>query len=522
MINEPRTRSECLIVIFGASGDLTKRKLVPSLFDLDCEGRLPERCAVVGVSRSAMDDERFRANLRPWCERRTSFTEEAWTRFAGRLHYQPCDATRADDLNDRLEPRLRELAEAHGTGENRLFYLSVAPELYEPIINNIDQAGLVTEGKRWCSLNPDAMPWQRVIVEKPFGYDLASAERLNRTLGRAFEEESIYRIDHYLGKETVQNLLVFRFANAIWEPIWNRNYVDHVQITGAETVGVEGRGKFFEKTGALRDMIQSHLLQVMAMVAMEPPNSFEPDDLRGEQRKVLEAVRPIPGEAAEREAVRAQYAAGTVDGEALPAYRDEPDVADDSTTETYAAMRLFVDNWRWRDVPFYVRTGKAMRRKLTQIVVTFKPTPHCLFRDLDAGSCPAANRLVINVQPDEGISLRFEGKVPGDPMRIQSAVLDFDYAAQFKGEPPEAYAHLLLEAIEGERSLYKTRREIEAAWRIVEPVLQAWAEAGATALPTYPAGSWGPVEADRLIAPVGQWRNPEGKVSRSKFIQKEG
>lgn len=515
-----RISRDCLIVIFGASGDLTKRKLVPSLFDLFQAGRLPERCAVAGVSRSAMSDDQFRETMKPWCAERASFTDEAWASFASRIHYQPCDATEAGDFNDRLLPRLRELAQEHGTGENLLLYLSIAPELYESVIANIDQAELVTEGKRWCSLNPETMPWQRVVVEKPFGYDLGSAERLNRALGRVFEEESIYRIDHYLGKETVQNLLVFRFANAIWEPIWNRNYVDHVQITGVETVGVEGRGRFYEKTGAMRDMIQSHLLQVMAMVAMEPPNSFAPEDLRGEQRKVLEAVRPIAASEATSVAVRGQYGAGRVDGRTVPAYRDEPDVGEDSSTETYAAMRLFVDNWRWRDVPFYVRTGKAMHRKLTQIVVTFKPTPHCLFADADAERCPRPNRLVVNVQPDEGISLRFEGKVPGEAMTIRSAIMDFDYGEQFEADPPEAYAHLLLDAIEGDRSLYKNRREIEAAWRIVEPVLEAWAAEGGGSIPTYEAGSWGPVEADRLIAADGQWRNPEGKVSRSKFIQK--
>ena len=481
-------------------------------------GQLPERFAGLGVSRTKMNDEQFRERLRPWCEKRDDFDAAAWNAFAPCIGYQPADAADLTDFREHLVPRIEALTEQEQIGENLLFYLSVAPKLYEPIIANIGVAGLVREGRQWCSLDRERRPWQRIVVEKPFGHDLRSAEHLNRVLGRVFEDESIYRIDHYLGKETVQNLLVFRFANAIWEPVWGRNDIDHVQITAAETVGVEGRGGYYESSGALRDMIQSHLLQVMAMVAMEPPNRVTADDLRSEQRKVLEAVRPIDRQAVPDAAVRGQYGAGEAGGKKIIGYRQEQDVPDDSQTDTYAAMRVFIDNWRWQGVPIYLRTGKAMRRKLTQIVITFKPTPHCLFAHADPQACPQPNRLVINVQPDEGISLRFEGKVPGEGMNIRSVVMDFDYASYFDGEPAEAYAQLLLDAMEGDRALFKDRHEIEAAWRIVEPVLGYWQANPQDDLPNYRAGTWGPDAADRLIAPHGQWRNPEGEVSRSKYL----
>ena len=506
-----------LIVIFGASGDLTKRKLIPSLYDLCRNRQLPKHCGILGVSRTPMSDEEFRDRMKPWCEKRREFTEETWDHFKQRLHYEPCDAADFEDFKQ-LKTRLGALAEEHQTQDNLLLYLSVAPGLYEPIITNIGAAQLVTEGKRWCSINRDSLSWQRVVVEKPFGHDLASAEHLNRVLGRVFDEEAIFRIDHYLGKETVQNLLVFRFANSIWEPVWNRQYVDHVQITAAETVGLEGRGGYYEKSGALRDMIQSHLLQVMAMVAMEAPNSVRAADLRMEQRKVLEAVRPIAEDVVPHVAVRGQYGVGEVNGEAEEAYRDDPGVAEDSQTDTYAAVKVHVDNWRWQGVPFYLRTGKAMRRKLTQIVITFKPAPHALFSAVDQN--PKPNRLIINVQPDEGISLRFEGKVPGTEMDIRSAVLDFDWSQYFGGEAPEAYAYLLLDAMQGDQALFKDRHEIEAAWRIVQPILDHWAAHAQDDLPNYTAGSWGPAAADELIAANGAWRNPEGQVSRSQFIEK--
>ena len=520
-MNDRTVPEQCLMVIFGASGDLTARKLVPALYDLCRTQQLPRHMGVLGVSRTKMSDGEFREKMRASCADSPEFSEETWRRFAERLHYEPCDATDFAQFGG-LVRRIDELRQTRNTGESLLFYLSVAPSIVEQIVFNIGAAGLVTEGKRWCSIRREQAPWQRVIVEKPFGYDLESARHLARVIGRVFDDTAVFNIDHYLGKETVQNLLVFRFANLIFEPLWNRHYVDHVQITASEMVGVEDRGDYFEASGALRDMIQSHLLQVLALVAMEPPNSAEADDLRIEQRKALSAIRPFTVDDASKLAVRGQYAAGEIDRRAVSAYRDEPKVDPQSTVETYAALRLFVDNWRWRDVPFLLRTGKRMRRKLTQIVVAFKPTPHIMFHDVCdpryLGVCRPPNRLVINVQPDEGINLRFEGKVPGQDMRLQSAVMDFDFKQQFGGDGLDAYATLLLDAMRGDQALFKDRHEIEAAWRVVQPVLEHWSRSGPDDLAFYPAGSWGPDEAQRLFPGYGEWRNPEGKSSRSRLV----
>ncbi len=379
---------------------------------------------------------------------------------------------------------------------------------------------MVTEGKAWCSLDRENRSWQRIVVEKPFGHDPDSAAHLNRVLGRTFEDEAIYRIDHYLGKEIVQNLMVFRFANSIFEPVWNRQYVDHVQVTAAETVGVEGRGGYYDSPsgGAMRDMIQSHLLQVMALVAMEPPVSMAADAVRGEHAKVLRAVdTPVPPQVSEI-AVRGQYGPGQLDGKAVPGYREEEGVDPQSQTDTYAALRVNIDNWRWQGVPFYLRSGKRMARKTTEIVITFKPTPHCLFRERTRGRhCLPPNQIVINVQPDEGIRLRFEGKVPGIEAGsgagpdIKSVIMDFDYIEQFQASPSEAYTTLLLDALRGDQTLFKGRHEIEHAWRIVQPVLDYWSENPGRDLPNYAAGTWGPSDADVMLAKAGRhWRNERG------------
>ncbi len=502
----------CLILIFGASGDLTRRKLIPALYDLFVEGLLPGHFAVLGVSRSPLDDDAFRERLEPMArENAGQFDPGRWAEYCRHIHYHSADSTTLEHF-DGLEQRMRELSETHGTGENVLFYLSLAPHLYDATINNIGAAGMVTEGKAWCSLNRETRPWQRIIVEKPFGHDAASAAHLNRVLGRVFEEESIYRIDHYLGKETVQNLLVFRFANAIFEPVWNRNYIDHVQVTASETVGVEGRGGYYDSPsgGAMRDMIQGHLLQLMGLVAMEPPVSMAADDIRQEKNKILTATRRPTVNEIPQIAVRGQYGPGQIGGKAVPAFREEEGVADDSQTETYAACQLYVDTWRWEGVPFCLRSGKAMARKTTEMVITFKRTPHCLFRDhIRNTAANKPNQIVINLQPNEGIRLRFEGKVPGAGMSIKSVVMDFDYEKQFGAEAREAYGTLLLDAMRGDQTLFKNREETESAWQIVQPILDYWQAYPAENFPNYAAGTWGPSEADILMARHGRhWHNP--------------
>jgi glucose-6-phosphate 1-dehydrogenase len=508
----PRHPDHCSLVIFGVTGDLTYRKLIPALYDLGCHGVLPFGTTIVGYGRQPLDDESFRLRLRQAIDDHYG-AEAVDGEMCERILLTPRYVQGEFDDPEgyrRLSAMLDEL-DGHGARGNRMFYLATPPAQFPLIVEQLGAAGLARSGAydREHAAGEPVAGWTRLVIEKPFGSDYATAHALNETIAGVFDERQVYRIDHYLAKETVQNLLVLRFANGIFEPVWNRRYVDHVQITAAETLGVEHRGPYYEAAGALRDMIKPHLIQLFTLVAMEPPAAFDADSVRDEKLKVLRAVRPIPADRVEQFAARGQYVQGTVDGVAVPAYRAEERVAPDSHTETYAAVKLLVDNWRWQGVPFYLRTGKRMARRVTEIAIQFKRPPVMMFRDAAAGGGLEPNVLVLRVQPDEGFSLRIESKAPGHGIDLQPVAMDFSYGGTLHELPFSAYETVLVDAMEGDMTLFKRGDQVEQAWRIMQPILDAWATPPKRGLPIYEAGSWGPEAGDALIAHDGHsWRRP--------------
>ena len=496
-----RPGDPCVMVIFGAAGDLTRRKLIPALYNLAKLQLLSREFAVVGLGRTPMSTDDFRKKVSDGMKQsaRNQVDPDLWEWFVRRMHYV------SGDFNDKnVYPQLKEVLQKvdkdHSTHGNYFFYLATAPDYFGSIVENLAEAGLMREENHH---------WRRVIVEKPFGRDLESAKALNKQLLKFAEEKQIYRIDHYLGKETVQNILAFRFANGIFEPIWNRRYIDHVQISVAETVGVETRGGYYDQAGALRDMVPNHIMQLISLTSMEPPISFQADAVRDEQAKILHAIQPLTAEEVLRRTVRGQYGEGIVDGQRVPAYRSEDGVPPDSRTETFVAMKLLIDNWRWADVPFYLRTGKRLPSRNTHIVIQFRRAPFVLFRDTPVENL-MPNQLVLHIQPEEGISLRFAAKVPGPVMRLGTVDMNFEYADYFGQQPSTGYERLLHDCMIGDATLFQRADMVEAGWCVVSPVLDVWKALPPRNFPNYAAGTWGPKEADDLLERDGRrWRNFE-------------
>ena len=495
-----RVPDPSILVLFGATGDLAHRKVIPALYQLWRTNLLPHEFVLLAVGRRDYDDETFRGEIHKTLEqysRVLPLDEDAWKSFAETICYQRLDF---DDPNgfDVLATRLDELDKERGTRGNHLYYLATQPSQFAEIVAYLGRVGLDHE-------HHDG-GWRRIVIEKPFGHDLESAKRLNREVGKVFRESQVYRIDHYLGKETVRNLLVFRFGNGIFEPLWNRRYVDHVQITVAESIGIENRGAFYEQTGASRDVLQNHLLQLVSLVAMEPPATFEANALRDEKVKVLRAI-DLTVEDVPDNVVRGQYGPGWVAATQVPGYRQEPDVDPGSETETYVAARLMIDDWRWSGVPFFVRTGKRLPKRATEIAIQYREVPHRLFKDEGVG--PDPNLLAIRIQPDEGIMLRFGAKVPGLGLDVRSVAMDFTYGSAFNVDSPDAYETLILDALQGDASLFTRADEVEEAWSIIDPIIESWASGPPPDFPNYDAGTWGPPESDDLIARDGRrWRRP--------------
>jgi len=489
----------CTIVIFGASGDLAQRKLIPALYGLAAEKSSAKRFAVIGYSRTPMSDEAFQskaADATRGSSDSGKVDENTLKNFAQGFAYVAGEYDQPAGF-EALAKRLTEIDKKFQLGGNRLYYLATPPEVYPLIIDQLHKAGLAKPQN-------DAS-WVRIIIEKPFGHDLQSAMTLNKAVLCVFDERQVYRIDHYLGKDTVQNLLVLRFGNGIFEPLWNRNFVDHVQITASEALGVEKRASFYENTGAVRDMIQSHMLQLTALVALEPPAVFDATAVRNEKIKVLQSIRGFTPESVARDAVRGQYGPGTIAGAAEPGYRQEQNVKPASATETFAAVKLQVDNWRWAGVPFYLRTGKRLKTRITEIVIQFRHAPHEVFRGQDVD----ANRLVLNIQPEEGISISFGAKLPGPEMRVKNVAMDFSYHKAFGAAERSAYATLLNDCMRGDATLFDRADSVEATWALVDPILETW-RAQKPAFPNYAAGSWGPKESDALMERDGRsWCNSE-------------
>ncbi len=502
MTESKKTADPCVMVIFGATGDLTKRKLFPALYNLAKEDFLPHKIAIIGVGRQEMTTEEFRvqmlANLKEFIPGGPEEKLAQW--FAERIYYTGGDFDDDKKLFGDLKDLIGEVTATHQIPDNYFYYLATPPNLFANVTQKIVKNGLGKE---------EGSNWRRFIYEKPFGHDLASAQALNADLLKIVKERQIYRIDHYLGKETVQNILVFRFGNSIFEPIWNRNFIDHVQITVAESLGVERRGGYYDSAGALRDMIPNHILQLVTLTAMEPPVSFDADPVRDEQAKILQSIQPFTPEDVLKKTSRGQYGEGEIDRKAVPAYRDEEMIAAHSNTETFAALKLTLDNWRWADVPFYIRTGKRMPKRHSSIVIQFKQAPFTLFRGTPVERL-RTNRIVIHIQPDEGITLHFGAKIPGPIVQIGPVDMDFNYVEHFGEQVSTGYERLLFDCMIGDATLFQRADMVEASWRIVDPVLDVWSALPPRSFPNYAAGSWGPKESDDLLEADGRaWKNIE-------------